>query len=237
MASSLYQELTDQELEDLVFQALETKIVSAHLLTGGLFNTTYFVDTEKYGKTVLRVGPVNRHLLMPFEHHLMEAEEEVYSLCAAHNIPASEILLADTSKRILDRDFMFVRYIPSCPMSQMEWDAQDKARIVREIGRVAADFHSITAPRFGRIVDVKNGGGFVLWSEALAHELDEWEKVGIPASIFDKGEHSDIRLLFAKAKPYLDEIKEAHLVHTDLWSGNIFRRRKDGSDYWRRNHF
>lgn len=98
MKSSLFREITDCELRSLVSKSLHTELVSAHLLTGGLFNTTYFVETEKHGKTVLRVGPINRHLLMPFEHHLMEAEELVYSLCAAHGVPASEIIAADTEK-------------------------------------------------------------------------------------------------------------------------------------------
>lgn len=224
MTSSLYRELTDNELNFLVSKSLKTEIVSAQLLTGGLFNTTYLVETAKYGKTVLRVGPVNRHLLMPFEHHLMEAEEYVYSLCSAYEVPASEILVTDTSKKLIDRDYMFVRYIPSCPMSQIELSSEDRARIVREIGRATAKFHSIEAPRFGRIVDVKNGGGFTLWSDALLNELHEWEKVGIPAAIFTENEHDTIRMLFEKAKPYLDEIKQPRLVHADLWLGNILIR-------------
>ena len=87
MASSLYRELTDYELNMFVSEALRAKLISAHPLTGGLFNTTYLVETEEYGKTILRAGPVNRHLLMPFEHHLMEAVESVYSLCGALGIP------------------------------------------------------------------------------------------------------------------------------------------------------
>lgn len=224
MKSSLFRELTDDELRFLVSKSLHTELISAHLLTGGLFNTTYFVETEKYGKTVLRVGPINRHLLMPFEHHLMEAEEYVYSLCAAHGIPESEIIAADTSKTLIDRDFMFVRYIPSRAMSQVELGEEDRNRIVHEIGRATAKLHSIEAPRFGRIVDVKRGGGFAQWSDALLSELHEWEKVGVPTALFTEQEHDAIRLLFAKATPYLDEIRQPHLVHTDLWLGNILIR-------------
>lgn len=224
MTSSLYLELTEQELSDIVTKSLQTKVISSKLLTGGLFNTTYLADTEKYGKVVIRVGPVNRHLLMPFEHHLMAAEEYVYSLCNENDIPVSDVLLTDTSKTLIDRDIMFVRYIPSSPMSLVELGSEDRDRIVRDIGQAVANFHSITAPRFGRIVDVKNGGGFELWSDALLNELYEWEKVGVPSGIFTADEHSEIRALFAKAVPYLDEIKTPHLVHADLWSGNILIR-------------
>lgn len=134
MNSSLYLELTEKELSDIITSALHTEALSARLLTGGMFNTTYLVETGEYGNVVLRAGPVNRHLLMPFEHHLMEAEEQVYALCAEYGVPASEILAADTSKTISDRDFMIVRYIPSHPISKVTLEPQDKSRICFDIG-------------------------------------------------------------------------------------------------------
>lgn len=224
MGSSLYRELSEHELAGVVSAVLHTELCAARLMTGGLFNTTYLVETEKYGPAVLRVGPVNRHLLMPFEHRLMEAEEYVYGLCAKHGVPASEILAVDTSKRLIDRDVMFVRYIPSKPMSEMVLEPQDQARICRDIGAATAKLHGIKAPRFGRIAEVKDGGGFPLWSEALLHELHEWEQVGVPAGLFEETEHVQIRRLFQKAVPYLDEVKEPCLVHADLWTGNILIR-------------
>ena len=75
MSSSLYLELSQSELNCIVSKALCTEMRSAQRMTGGLFNTTYLVETVKYGLVVLRLGPVNRHLLMPFEHRLMEAEQ------------------------------------------------------------------------------------------------------------------------------------------------------------------
>lgn len=221
MSSSLYRELSQNELTEIVSKTLHTEVCSVQSLTGGLFNTTYLVETVKCGRVILRVGPVNRHLLMPFEHRLMEAEEYVYALCARYGVPASQIIAVDTSKRLIDRDFMFVRYIPSKPMSEILLEPQEKAGICRDIGAATAKLHGIKAPRFGRIAEVKEGGGFTLWSEALLHELYEWERVGVPAALFGEMEHVRIRQLFQKAVPYLDEIKEPRLVHADLWTGNI----------------
>ena len=141
MGSSLYLEISDQELERLVSETLSARLISARILTGGLFNTTYLLDIcQKPGdisgqeggdgggaqRVVLRLGPVNRHLLMPFEHRLMEAETEVYALCETNGIPASQVLAVDTSKKLIDRDFMFVRYIlpgrsVNFPWSRMRW--------------------------------------------------------------------------------------------------------------------
>ena len=49
MNSSLYLELSKEELRKLISETLNTDINSAKLLTGGLFNTTYYIDTMKYG--------------------------------------------------------------------------------------------------------------------------------------------------------------------------------------------
>lgn len=201
---------------------------SARLLTGGMFNTTYLVETEGCGKVVLRLGPVNRHLLMPFEHRLMEAEAYVYALCAARGIPASKVLAMDVSKERIDRDFMFVRYIPAQSMYGMDLNPADNERICRDIGLATAKLHSVAAPRFGRIAEVKDGGGFPAWSGALLHELDGWETVGRPAGIFTEAELDSIRRFFEKAAPCLDQIREPHLVHTDLWKGNILIRTAGG---------
>ncbi len=195
MGSSLYLEISDQELERLVSETLSARLISARILTGGLFNTTYLLDIcQKPGdisgeisekedaegdsteRVVLRLGPVNRHLLMPFEHRLMEAETEVYALCETNEIPASQVLAVDTSKKLIDRDFMFVRYIPARPLSELSLEPDAMAAVCREIGEATAKFHTIRAPRFGRIVDVREGKGFDSWSEALNHELMEWNK-------------------------------------------------------------
>lgn len=224
MTSSLYCELSEEQLAEIVSYSLRTKLLSASLLTGGMFNTTYLVKTEKYGLLVLRLGPINRHLLMPFEHYLMEAEEYVYALCVKQGIPVPEVLLTDTTKTLIDRDFMITRYIPSRPMCDITLGNERHDEIVRDIGIATARMHEITASHFGRIVDVKNGGGFELWSEALFHELWEWEQVGVPTALFSESEHDEIRMLFEKAVPYLDQITTPHLVHNDLWCGNILIR-------------
>lgn len=218
--SSLYQELTPAELDRILRAALGEPARHTRLLTGGLFNTTYLVETAA-GKAVLRVGPVNHHLLMPFEHHLMQAEARVYELCAAHGVPASAVIAVDTSKTLIDRDFMLVRHIPSRAMSEAALTPQEREHVCRAVGEATAKMHRITAPRFGRINAVASGGGFRRWSSFLRSELDDWTTVGAQAGLLTAGELAHIRRLFFLAAPCLDEITQPCLVHTDLWEGNV----------------
>ena len=221
MKSNLFRELTDDELKTVVRELLHTTPTSARLLSGGLFNTTYLVDTADCGKTVLRVGPVNRHLLLPYEHFLMEAETEVYSLCRKAGVPSSEVLAADWSKTVLDRDFMFVKYIPSTAMHETPLTDTERERIRGDAWRAMRLYNGITGEKFGRPHDILHGGGFARWSDALMKEIDEFEAVCVPTGLFSADEHKRIRGLYDTARPILDEIAVPHLLHADLWEGNI----------------
>ncbi|MFA7672654.1 MAG: hypothetical protein WCY62_02205, partial [Clostridia bacterium] len=65
VSSNLFQELSSNELHHIIGTYFGTgRQFDYKLLDGGLFNTTYLItfSTDGY-KLVLRVGPVNRHLL------------------------------------------------------------------------------------------------------------------------------------------------------------------------------
>ena len=221
--SSLFCELTAEQLEAVLGAALDTQVVQARLLSGGLFNTTYFIQTVTRGDVVLRVGPINRHLLLPYEHRLMEIEAQVYRICASHGIEASELLALDTGKTVIDRDYMIVRYLPS----QNLYEFRDEAhlpRIMQELGDAVARMNAVTAPRFGRIDTVTSGGGFARWSEFLLSEVDEWIPLAQRAALLTCTECERLRSTFSGHAPLFDEITTPCLTHTDLGPGNLLVR-------------
>lgn len=222
--TSLYQELTDDELRLVIEKALHTTPIQYHLLSGGLFNTTYFVDTVDVGKVVLRMGPVNRHLLMPFEHHLMETEAIFYDLCRARDIPVSEVLALSTDKSMLDRDYMIVRYIPSKNFYDVKPEGQLHADLFSAYGKQVANMHTIKSKKFGRLPDVARGGGFDTWGECLQWEIEEYLSVATKFDIFEPRDIRDLREVYRIHKPLADTVGEATLVHTDMGPGNILAR-------------
>lgn len=64
MNSSVYQDVTENHLRLIFGTTLNARVLRYSSLTGGLFNTTYLVDTAECGLLVFHIGPVNRHLLM-----------------------------------------------------------------------------------------------------------------------------------------------------------------------------
>lgn len=219
--SRLYRELTEPELKAVMASVFPGEMLqSFHLLAGGLFNTTYRVMTENHD-VVLRVGPVHRELLLPYEHALMAAEALTDRLCLENGVPASTVLHLDTSKTIIQRDFMVVDRIDSVPLSDPSIPDECKGALLYECGRIVQNLHTITGPKFGRLAKIVTGHGFGSWYDAMESEfLDVFSKAE-EYGIFTPALRDRVLNFLLHHKTALDALTEPHLAHCDLWAGNI----------------
>lgn len=221
--SSLFKEISSEEMSRIFSDHLgEKEIHSMKLLEGGMFNTTYHV-TYGTGKkqAVLRLGPVNRHLLMGFEEHLMEAEAYVCGICRGLCIPCSEILAYDVSKRIIDRDLMIVKYIPSVVMLKAGLGQSEKEGLYKTMGGYLSKLHQTKGKCFGFVSRIRAGLCFDAWSEALYYEVNDILHRLEMREAFTKSEAAAVRQLYRNNQGLLDEIRVPYLLHTDLWEGNV----------------
>lgn len=226
--SSLYQELTGKELCAVCGKTFGTEKHTAQLLSGGLFNTTYLITlTETGRKYVLRTGPVNRHLLLPFEENLMKGEAKVYDLLKEHNIPCSTVVSCDTSKTVLDRDYMVVEYIESFPLCQLDEQNDQLEKLQEETGRYTKQIHHISGAGFGRISNAVTGKIFPSWDSYFEDELTSWKKRVQTYQLYAPDELNWIEKAYEKTLPYLQKITQPKLVHADLWSGNVLVKKDD----------
>ena len=225
--SSLYQELSESELLTIMASVFPSEPVqSYHLLTGGLFNTTYRVITDRHD-VVLRMGPVHRELLLPYEHNLMAAEALTDRLCLENGIPASTVLHLDTSKTIVDRDFMVVDRIDSVPLSDPSIPEECKAGLLFECGKLVRKLHTITGSKFGRLAKIVSGQGWDSWYDAMEAEfLDVFDKAE-EYQVFDATLQNRVLLFLQDRKAALNAVIEPHLAHCDLWAGNILIQKQD----------
>ncbi len=221
--SSLFQEIPTEKIKEIFAYTLQEDLIwEASLLDGGLFNTTYRVEYGLFHqKAVLRLGPVNRHLLMGFEENLMNAEAYVYSLFRAIGIPCSNVLVCDTSKRLIDRDFMIVEYIPSVVMLKAELTEEKRNSLYRQMGIHLAKIHQVTGEGFGFLSRICGGRKFEKWSDALIFEVEDISGRLEGLGGFTAEETQTLRRQFYKSRDLLDEIKTPYLLHTDLWEGNV----------------
>ena len=225
--SSLFREVSLEAIRKIFAGTLhEDSIREARLLDGGMFNTTYFVIYGQEGKerqAVLRLGPVNRERLMGFEENLMRAEEYVYDLCQEIGIPCSNVLACDTSRQLIDRDFMIVEYIPSVVMSNAPLTREQQDSLYFRLGEYLRQFHGVTGQSFGFVSRLLEGKAFSKWSDALAFEVEDMSGKLERAGGASPEEGEAIRRPFyeERNRKLLDEIQTPHLLHTDLWAGNV----------------
>ncbi len=221
--SSLYKELTEDERKAVIQTSLHTNLATeVTLLDGGMFNTTYRIRYgEQKREAVLRCGPVNRHLLMTFENNLMEAENFVYQICEKIGVPCSKVLACDTTKRLINRDYMIVEYIKSVPLSDKSIGQEQKAKLYAQTGSLMKKFHSVTGEKFGRISNILSGMAFDSWWDYLESEITDILEKSKPYRAFSEQEETQILYILKKHKALLNEITVPHLVHADLWEGNV----------------
>lgn len=226
--SLLFRAEPEEKLRKAAQRYLGEDMTAAHILSGGLFNTTYRLETQTR-TVILRLGPVNRHLLLPYERGLMAAEGDILNLLKRKGIPTSHILLLDCARELFDRDVMVVEALDAVSMSTLELDPDTEHRLCREAGALTAKIHSMTAGElpvlpdkpYGRYANVITGQGCTTWKDAILLELKQWCAMAENVSLFTKEECDRIETVFHSCSHLLDRVTEPRLVHGDLWYGNI----------------
>ena len=228
MDSLLFRTLSEEELRNVADHYLEQDLRGWELLRGGLFNTTYRLDT-KDKSVILRLGPVHREVLLPYEQYLMASEPVIQELMHSHGIPTSKTLLLDLDRKVLDRDIAIVEPIAGVSMTSMELDPAQERAVCRKAGALTRAIHAISAydlvasPEhpFGRTSLVLNGQGSTSWREAMLCEIRQWAKLAEAVTLFPDETIERCIRCFEALSDVFDDITEPRLVHGDLWYGNI----------------
>lgn len=227
--SNLYMEVDEDILRLMVKKHFPTQSFEKYeLLAGGLFNTTYKVTIA--GKIyVFRIGPVNTHLLMDFEHGMMQAETYLYELLKEKGIPCQEVIVCDTSRNVIDRDYMITRFIDALPLHNEKIPQEDRPTIRIRVGHYMRMMHEITGKYFGRVSLILAGKGHDTWKDYIFNELNRIEKSCKPFGFLCESEWEDVYDLFNKYSYLFNEITTPYLNHGDLWAGNLLCAKVDGS--------
>ncbi|GGH36330.1 phosphotransferase family protein [Paenibacillus segetis] len=226
VSSKLYEELPAQKIYEVVQKHFgSSSEIEYSLLKGGLFNTTYkLVLHSPMREFIFRVGPVNRQFLLPFEQHLMNAEVEVYTLFSKNQIPCPTVLVCDSTKSIVDRDYMITEYIPSVPLSDESIPQDVKAELYEQAGRWTAEIHSIIGSKFGRVSDIQQTGGYDHWVDFLRAQAIETGVKCLEYEVFGESVVSRMIKIYEDTSRLYENITIPQLIHADLWAGNILVR-------------
>lgn len=220
--SPLFSEITPGKLAAIVARHLPMReLLSAELLSGGLFNTIYLLTFYGGERIVLRAAPERHELLLPYEHNLMHAEVLATKRFLERGIPAPRIYAVEDDMMLLPRTYMLTEYIPGAPLHNMNISATAKNTCYVEAGRYIRQIHDIAGTEYGRLAQICTGGGFFTWREAILNEVATLKRCSAPYRLFEPVEYAMIDEVFALNSSTLDEIIEPRLAHGDLWEGNL----------------
>ena len=228
MDSLLFQTLSEEELRAVALRYFGERLSGWELLRGGLFNTTYRLDmTDR--SVILRLGPVHREVLLPYERYLMASEPVIQEIMHQRAIPTSKTILLDLDRTVLDRDIAIVSLIPGVSMTSLELGPTQERDICRKVGELTWAIHAISAndlPEppsrpFGRTSLVLNGQGSASWREALLCEIHQWAERAEEVALIPREMIVRCIRCFEALCDVFDDITEPSLVHGDLWYGNI----------------
>lgn len=229
MSSRIYKELENNELQKIVADLYgnTTGIKGFQILKGGLYNTTYLVKTDD-GNIVIRVAPINTHLLFDYEKDMMSSEPLFHELLKNNGIPTSTILKYSPPGSVLDREYIISEYIDSIPMNDPTLSDINLDHIYSAIGNYTRKLHEISNDRFGwkRPDGNKEYGK---WSDFILRFAKECVNKANEHSLFAQSDVSAFWQYINDGEiiKLLDEIKQPHMIHTDLWQGNVLLTKKD----------
>jgi aminoglycoside phosphotransferase (APT) family kinase protein len=179
-------------------------------LSDGEFTVCYATDD-----LVLKVWPEAGTPLLAHEEGLVHAEIDVCRRAPEVGFPAPGLVHVDTSRRLLDRDWIVMTRLPGVSVPH----AGEAVDVDRELGAALARLHEVAGDAFGYTGRPALQDG--TWRGALARMLDALldDAARFEAALPFAPE--DVTAALAAAAPALDEVTRPALVHFDAWSGNV----------------
>lgn len=228
--SRIYRELSSKEIEKAVTGLFGSSsvVTDSRLLKGGMFNTTYLIESNGYHTPlVLRAAPVNKHLLFDFEKDMMSAESMLHDLLQENGIPTTKIVAYSEEGGIIGREFIVMEYMDTVVMNDPSLAEVNLDHIYEEIGRITKRLHEIKRERFGW--PRKSGWGeYDTWFDFIIRFSSEIKERSLEYDIFGRDVLDDFTGVIYENKHVFNRIKDPYMAHRDLWQGNILLDKKNG---------
>ena len=217
MDSRTKRRLSPTELDDLARRALGAGVAESTELTDGYANAVWRLSLDDGRVVVLKLSPPPELDQLSYERNLLRTEAAAYELAAGAGVPVARLLGAGFDDPVLGGDYLLLGALDGVSWNDVK--PEGEADLRRELGRLLARFNAVTGEVFGYPHAGITGG---TWREAylamVGALLADTERYPTPLPL----PAAEIGALLAAAAPALDEVTTPHLVHFDVWAGNVF---------------
>lgn len=217
--------VSDEKIAKIIKKAFgqDSCVEEIKELKEGFFNTAYLITLSNGSRTVLKVSPPKNVRVMRYEKDIIV--NEVYVLKRVHvetDVPVPRVLLFDRSGQIIENDYFLIDFVPGCPLNGIydNLTEQRKESIALELAKYAKGMGSIKSGYFGDISATEKQ--FTSWRDTFLFMIGELLEDARDKNVKLPYKYDIIYQMIKKQSGALDDVKEASLVHKDLWRGNIF---------------
>ena len=198
------------------------RIAAVKELTEGMCNVTYDITFEDGSESILKIAAKDRRGNTSNEVNLMQAEVTAMKLASENcSFKVADIQYYDTSNTICDGHYFFMEKLKGDNFAFVrEKMSEDAIAIVdTEIGKISRELSQVKNPEFGFLGEDKRYDSLFLFVKHMLENL-----------ISDAGK-KDIDIVYdgqtllnqlETDKSAFEAVKEASLVHWDMWAGNVF---------------
>lgn len=217
-----------ETLKKMIQNAYPRKSLSTcQELTDGFCNVAYHITFTDGAQCILKVAAAGTEGYMSHEKNLMGAE--VTALRLVHgklSATVPHIDVYDDTQSLCSGKYFFMEFLNGTNYSKLGpsmTDAQ-KAEINYQIGELVQEISAIHGEHFGLLGDPAHTFStlYDFYRYMLSLVINDAERVNI--EFFITGQ--ELLALLAQDKSIFDKVQTPHLVHYDLWEGNLFV--KDG---------
>jgi aminoglycoside phosphotransferase (APT) family kinase protein len=223
------QPVAPAEIEALCARAFgsRTRVVAAHELGGGEFNSIYRVRlADEAGEVMLRAGPRAEVALPWHEHDLLRREHSIlpYFALIAPLLPRT--LAVDFTRELVERDYLFQTVMPGEQWQAVvgELTEAETEALMRQMACIAITIHAVRGERFGAPWP---GRSFATWSEMVRDWLEraiaDAEGLGLETGPLRRG----LARAEARAEALDTMVRTPRLLHGDLWPFNLLIAREE----------
>lgn len=219
MDSRTKRRLSRPELDALARRALGAGVLDHAELTDGFANAVWRLRLDDGREVVCKLSPPPELAQLSYERDLLRTEAAACELAAAAGVPVATLVKTGFDDPVLGGDYLMLAALDGVSWNAASVTPECEAGLRRELGRHLARLNAITGPVFGYPQAGITGS---TWREAYLAMVDALlgDTLRYPTPLPAPADR--IRSLLAAASPVLDEVTTPHLVHFDIWPGNVF---------------
>lgn len=215
MKSKTKIELTKNEIDTIFKNSDLGEVEKSSKLGDGEYNAVYEVRTQK-GVFVLKVAPYESINVLTYERDLMRSEVYWYAKIRTETkIRTPKVVYKDFSHKIFPTDYFIMEKVKGVPLNKLKLKKEEKTVILKELGKITANLHSVTNDLFGYIQNGLYPNWYCAFKSMVQNIVDDCKRV-------NKNTNNGEKLLdYIETYKNLLKNVPCSLVNFDIWDANI----------------